>query len=1562
MAIRTPEQPKQPGVHVDPVAPPPPPSQPYVDILTAEMDEMQRGAPQPAPQPETPQQVAPPPFDPYAPEYTPPSPEAPVPVTPQTPQQVAPTPETQQYADLQPWDKRYPGINAIIEMYDLKGGSAAQVYKQLVEAGAPDALVSEYIRRNPDLWQEMGWQRIDTVDAQGNQVIRLLTQTQINDIWNAKDDSAKLVKLIEYGIYPQGSTIITDVDAFNEKFGTDISKDMPFATPQLEAWVNQSIRIEPLVNQGIVDIKTGAINTDKLIDSNVTEKQLRDAGFDVPDGYIQQLKEYKSFVKDVLPTMPKDMQDAYNKGLKSGDWEPYNALVDKANEEYKQYQEQQRLLGLASEFERYYEKDVAKALSAEPITVKGDDELRTRGITPDNITAWDVALAEKDLNEFMAEYDKANPNASRDEAAEAIQNSKEYQHYTKVLNIADESPGYDSRVIRDVLTEALSIGDVQTRTFNRKDIEQQYEQQKAISVATFKGDDKELTRLYGLGYFGEGDYANDAYVEARRIVNQQKDIENAVKSGDANKLTNLFNEGAFGNDVLGVTQYKNLVNYVNEGGRELAPITPDDIKGVEKSFGTKEEYTKSILDEQPKLGELAKDFGIALVPIWGTIYHWNNMSGVWKGASIAADALSLIPIIGGVSAAAKVAAGVGRMARATAALRVVPRLVAAEIIAPATAMLHPIETLKAIGSTAKAGAKYLFDPRFMPASSMGTTYGTTRLEVSVLGDPYASQWVRDQLMLNQKAGKVGAKGSVVFGDKVFTLRSGRIMEGGGVAHASSPSVRFVEEPGGFSVIAKTYPEGHPKAGQRIRDSEQGLFVSNTTLERFAEGGSAFGLEKFGKNTPAQRVQLLKDAAETATATGDTAKASKFNKLVSNYNDAIASQSIKMLNKAEVKIISQLNDLSVDEIVTQINTARKKASELYSIGDIEGAQVAMQEALSFERSLQAGRPGYAIFSPEVAVMAVPSDKLFPGAMFKAGLDDIWVISATELKQDKAAKILMEAADAKRLGNDALSGELTKKAHDMMKGGKTGFKKVSTAELELKFPEMTKLPQMKAQYTTQTPSGTKLWIYTNEPYSFKKVLKAKVMAPIDTLVNIFSPAIKVRTIPMTRAQKLAKIEELLANASTSEKSGDAIMAKRLKAESDYLQSTLTNTVKSTKGESTLTRASKVDDATEHLQAARIAEESGDFTSADRLRREAERIAGRKYVQEIVRRQGTVSGLATYARAGGMQRLLRETTPIRDARTTTRRSADGREVRSPERVRESREARIPDTRTARVADARTGDTRTPDARRADVDRTPRTPSDARVPERDASARRSDEARILDTRTPRTPRTTRTPDTPRIPRQGDVPRTPRTPRIPEPRTPRQPRTPEPRIPDTNIARVIDYGDETAATKTRSVPVGSIAWRQGMFWKYIDPKDFARGEKPQTLPRGVTPVGAVKTSLRTPDETIQVIGDDNSRVPDTIRIDKGVVDITISGKGKRIDFTGKGRRTNVGKRIDSTTTGMSVNGVSGDIISDRELQEADEVIRDRVARTQSTKPKAKRKKKSDSWLDDLTSLKGMRY
>lgn len=117
---------------------------------------------------------------------------------------------------------------------------------------------------------------------------------------------------------------------------------------------------------------------------------------------------------------------------------------------------------------------------------------------------------------------------------------------------------------------------------------------------------------------------------------------------------------------------------------------------------------------------------------------------------------------------------------------------------------------------------------------------------------------------------------------------------------------------------------------------------------------------------------------------------------------------------------------------------------------------------------------------------------------------------------------------------------------------------------------------------------------------------------------------------------------------------------------------------------------------------------------------------------------------------------------------------------------------------------------------------------------------------------------------------------------------------------------------KRYKIPEGSIAWKQGELkqgeeWKYIPPP--WKQEKPITIFH--PPLGARYIGEKTPEKTIQMIGKSKAKVPKSVSIDLGVVDIRISNYGREIAYTGKGLETVVGQSIAESTKGMSIPAIA---------------------------------------------------
>ena len=286
-------------------------------------------------------------------------------------------------------------------------------------------------------------------------------------------------------------------------------------------------------------------------------------------------------------------------------------------------------------------------------------------IKPYELTPMEITKASRALNKAIAELIRENPDLKGEEYENAVKGLEEWKHYEKMLAAAEANPGFDTQKLYDIGREIFSFGQVTTPTFNRLDVEAQYEQQKAIAMATYLNDVEKLKDYYDKGWFGEGDAGVSAYDDALNVVRMQNEIETAVKTGDLDLLAKLNKEGAFTDPA----DYQRLEAYIKEGGRELAPVTNADILAVENAFGTKTEYVDKVMEAQPSLGYLAKEFGIGLVPVWGTVHHWDKMGTGMKAASIVADILFIVPVGIGVSAASKLATRTGTSARIATGLK-----------------------------------------------------------------------------------------------------------------------------------------------------------------------------------------------------------------------------------------------------------------------------------------------------------------------------------------------------------------------------------------------------------------------------------------------------------------------------------------------------------------------------------------------------------------------------------------------------------------------------------------------------------------------------------------------------------------------------------------------------------------------------------------------------------------------------------------------------------------------------------------------------------------------------
>lgn len=161
------------------------------------------------------------------------------------------------------------------------------------------------------------------------------------------------------------------------------------------------------------------------------------------------------------------------------------------------------------------------------------------------------------------------------------------------------------------------------------------------------------------------------------------------------------------------------------------------------------------------------------------------------------------------------------------------------------------------------------------------------------------------------------------------------------------------------------------------------------------------------------------------------------------------------------------------------------------------------------------------------------------------------------------------------------------------------------------------------------------------------------------------------------------------------------------------------------------------------------------------------------------------------------------------------------------------------------------------------------------------------------------------------------------------------------------------------------IRGRKVSQWYFIPPPYDQ--DKPISL--SAPPLGAVDIGSRSPYDTIQVVGRPRTGVPKRVAVDLGWTDIFVLD-GKKIEFTGKkGLKTDVGRRVESPTEGMSIDeGISRPEVkkarhphwSDEEIEEYYKQERKGISRPTMKKKKPKRKVRRKD-LSDITGIQSVR-
>lgn len=195
-----------------------------------------------------------------------------------------------------------------------------------------------------------------------------------------------------------------------------------------------------------------------------------------------------------------------------------------------------------------------------------------------------------------------------------------------------------------------------------------------------------------------------------------------------------------------------------------------------------------------------------------------------------------------------------------------------------------------------------------------------------------------------------------------------------------------------------------------------------------------------------------------------------------------------------------------------------------------------------------------------------------------------------------------------------------------------------------------------------------------------------------------------------------------------------------------------------------------------------------------------------------------------------------------------------------------------------------------------------------------------------------------------------PVAPTVAPPLTPVPTPTPAP-TPSALIIPPFPYGVTRVGDERKEMPLpqGVIVFRMGTFWKHLPPPYTQK--KFLTLPRGIIPMGAINTDLKSPQETLQIIGEPMAEVPESISADIGISDAIVFNRGQNIKFTPRGTLTDVGQRIESTTEGISIPARGTDEFS---LSEYYKEERKQPFRRPEARKKGRSRKKRN-WLHEAT-------
>ncbi|MDG6912596.1 MAG: hypothetical protein JRN35_05885, partial [Nitrososphaerota archaeon] len=224
------------------------------------------------------------------------------------------------------------------------------VVKAMQDNGAPPEVISDFIDKNRDAIDAFSGAQtvVQGVSASSEPMFVVVNASDYDAAMNTDDQQAKLDKLIDLGVYPKGTVMMAGgdkgVQMFNEQYGTSLTS--PYLTPgqqdALNQFVQQSDALQLLMQNGYGSVDErgnitltpdGVLAADQnpavmsaLVTLGFQASDLRDSAQQLRDFQTAQADQ-AAWERDVLPSLPQDLQDAYREGKDSGNFSKYNALV-----------------------------------------------------------------------------------------------------------------------------------------------------------------------------------------------------------------------------------------------------------------------------------------------------------------------------------------------------------------------------------------------------------------------------------------------------------------------------------------------------------------------------------------------------------------------------------------------------------------------------------------------------------------------------------------------------------------------------------------------------------------------------------------------------------------------------------------------------------------------------------------------------------------------------------------------------------------------------------------------------------------------------------------------------------------------------------------------------------------------------------------------------------------------------------------------------------------------------------------------------------------------------------